>query len=146
MTSFTAMKLFNDKKSVICAFVLFISIIVLFFLGVLNREPFPTNSIKSELFWGYNNPPQYIYRDNIVNLFSFVPIGLLTGIVFKKYRVLTALLIGLLVSLTIECSQLIWKRGTFDVDDLFNNTLGAFIGGLLVWVAISIMEKRRVRV
>ena len=43
-----------------------------------------------------------------------------------------ALLVGLLVSLVIECSQLIWSRGIFDVDDLFNNTFGALIGGLIV--------------
>ena len=36
-----------------------------------------------------------------------------------------AVLVGLFVSETIECSQLIWQRVTFDVDDLMNNTIGA---------------------
>jgi glycopeptide antibiotics resistance protein len=38
------------------------------------------------------------------------------------------------VTETIECSQLIWQRGTFDVKDLQNNTLGAFLGGAAVVV------------
>lgn len=46
---------------------------------------------------------------------------------------LNALLVGLLVSLVIECSQLTLKRGVFDVDDLFNNSVGALIGGAIVW-------------
>ena len=97
--------------------------------------------LRLELFWGYNNPLEHIYKDNFLNIISFIPIGVLTGLIFKKNGLLKAMFIGLGVSLTIELSQLIWKRGVFDVDDLLNNTVGALIGGLLVWAVISIKQK-----
>lgn len=112
-------------------------ILILFFFAVLIRDAREISSVKLDLFWGYNNPPKYIYRDNILNIASFVPIGLLAGIVFKKHRLLMALLIGLLVSLVIEGSQLFWHRGTFDVDDLFNNAVGALTGGLIVALIVK---------
>ena len=134
------MELPKDKKTMLFFVALIAYILILFYLAVLNRVPVATNSIKLDLFWGYNSPPEYIYRDNLLNIASFIPVGLLAGIVFKKHRVLRALLVGLLVSLVIEFSQLIWSRGTFDVDDLFNNAVGTFIGSLLVWVVISVKQ------
>ena len=63
--------------------------------------------------------------DVINNILAFMPIGILVGLLSVRYRLLKAILAGLFLSETIECSQLIWKRGVFDVDDLLNNTLGA---------------------
>ena len=37
-------------------------------------------------------------------------------------------LLGFSLSLFVECAQLVWKVGCFDVDDLILNTLGAMIG------------------
>ena len=65
--------------------------------------------------------------------------------VFKKQRVLKALLVGSLMSLTIEFSQLIWHRGVFDIDDLFNNTVGALAGAVIVVMFIGV-RKRVVKV
>lgn len=128
----------KKEKSWLIVLIGYVSI--LFFIGVLNREPDTSNTIKLALFWGYSNPPQYIYRDNLINIISFIPIGFLAGLLFKKQNVLKALLVGLSVSLVIECSQLIWNRGTFDVDDLFNNTLGAVIGGGIVWLMVRLVK------
>ena len=129
---------FDKKKLGLVTLIAYIFFLII--LAVLNRDSGTSNTVKSDLFWGYNNPPEYIYKDNILNIALFIPIGVLAGIVFKKHRVLKALLVGLLVSLTIEFSQLTWKRGVFDIDDLFNNSLGAFIGGLLVFAVISIKQ------
>lgn len=87
---------------------------------------------------GYNNPPKYIFRDNILNIMSFIPIGLMAGVVFRRQRIIKALLIGLLVSIVIEGSQFMWHRGVFDVDDLFNNTVGALIGGMIVALMVKV--------
>ena len=118
-------------------------ILILFFFAVLIRDAREISSVKLDLFWGYNNPPKYIYRDNILNIASFVPIGLMTGMVFKRYRIIKALLVGMLVSLIIEFSQLFWHRGTFDVDDLFNNAVGALTGGLIVALMVKVRDFRK---
>lgn len=113
-------------------------IVILFFFAVLIRDAREMSSVKLELFWGYNNPSKYVVRDNILNIASFVPIGLMAGVVFRRQRIIKALLIGLLVSIVIEGSQFMWHRGVFDVDDLFNNTVGALIGGMIVALMVKV--------
>ena len=73
----------------------------------------------------------YAISENYLNILLFVPIGFLVGLVARKYRLICAVLVGLYVSETIECAQLIWHKGTFDVNDLMNNTIGAMVGGLI---------------
>ena len=118
-------------------------IFILFFFAVLNRDAGDSAPVKLDLFWGYDNPPKYIVKDNILNIASFIPVGLLAGMVFKRHRPLKALLVGLSVSLVIECSQLVWHRGTFDVDDLFNNAVGALAGGLIVALMVKVRDLRK---
>lgn len=131
------------KKERIWLIALIFYLIIVFFFGVLNRDSGTSNTVKLDLFWGYNNPTKSIYRDNIINIASFVPIGLMTGMVFKRYRIIKALLVGMLVSLVIEFSQLFWHRGVFDVDDLFNNAVGALTGGLIVALMVKVRDLRK---
>lgn len=80
--------------------------------------------------------------DNLINIVCFIPIGMLVWVTNTKRKVAVALLVGLMLSLAIECSQYYWKRGVFDVDDLFNNTLGAVIGCLMVTLLGKLIVKR----
>jgi len=84
------------------------------------------------------------YRTPIIlNIVCFIPVGLLVGLLFEKHRWAKAWLVGLLVSLTIESSQLIWHRGVFDVNDLFNNALGALIGGFIAVGVINGTQRHK---
>lgn len=47
--------------------------------------------------------------------------------------------IGFLISLTIEITQLVLKRGTFEIDDLLHNTFGVWLG----WFFIQKIEDLR---
>ena len=49
---------------------------------------------------------------------------------------------GLFIFETIECSQLIWERGVFDVDDILNNTIGAYVGELIAVMVVGIKNTR----
>ena len=44
-------------------------------------------------------------------------------------------------SFTIEMLQLFLRLGTWQLSDLFYNTLGGFIGGLIYWIAYRIKHK-----
>lgn len=46
--------------------------------------------------------------------------------------------IALCFSLTIEFLQLLMRLGTFQLSDLFYNTLGGFLGGVVYWIAWKI--------
>lgn len=116
---------------------------IVFFFTVLNRDNIICRKpVRLDLFQGYIKPIADNYNEIIVNIVLFIPIGLLIGFITYRFRIAKVLLGGLMVSLTIECSQLIWEKGIFDVDDLFNNTLGALIGGMIAVAVVRIMERK----
>ena len=112
---------------------------------MLFRESSDKCNIRLNLFKDLLEPGPEGYKDLILNIVCFIPVGLLVGLILEKNRWVNALLAGLLVSLTIEFSQLIWHRGVFDVNDLFNNGLGALIGGAIAWFMVK-SSRLRVRV
>jgi glycopeptide antibiotics resistance protein len=131
------------KRIVILSLIAYVA--VLFSVTVVFRESSDKCTIRLDLFKDLNNPGPDGYRDLILNIVCFIPVGLLVGLLLEKQRLAKALLVGLLVSLTIEFSQLIWHRGVFDVNDLFNNALGALIGGGIAWFMVK-SPRLRVRV
>jgi glycopeptide antibiotics resistance protein len=115
-------------------------LIFTFYITVVSRASSGRDLIRTEWLEGYKSVHDvYANSENYLNILLFVPIGCLVGLVANKFRLIHAVLVGLFVSETIECSQLIWQRGTFDVNDLMNNTIGAMVGGL---IAVAVMFKR----
>lgn len=85
-----------------------------------------------------NGNINYFIISFLGNIGMFIPIGLLIPAIWKiKDRIV--ILIGFLISLSIELSQLFLNRGT-DIDDLIFNTLGTIIG-LMIYKIISGEEK-----
>lgn len=98
----------------------------------------------------------YIYRKQLgmeaflLNIFGnvigFIPCGFFLPIVSRRSRKwYNTFLISFCLSLCIETTQLIFKVGSFDVDDLFLNTLGGVAGFFLYRIVqkIRIRRKRR---
>ena len=113
-------------------------LIFTFYLTVVSRVSLGKDYIRTEWLEGYKSfHDVYASSENYLNILLFVPIGYLVGLVARKYRLMYAVLVGLFVSETIECAQLIWQRGTFDVNDLMNNTIGAMIGGFIAVAVIN---------
>ena len=85
-------------------------------------------------FWSYRailNGDSRALLENIGNIVLFIPIGvaiaLLLGCSVKK-----SCLLGFTLSLIIESCQWIFWLGSFEIDDLMHNTIGAGIGAVLV--------------
>ena len=82
--------------------------------------------------------------ENIILMFPFtvmlmwtmkeklVKVISLRSIAFKSAE------IAFCFSLTIEFLQLFLRLGTFQLSDLFYNTLGGFLGGVAYWIAWKI--------
>ncbi len=76
------------------------------------------------------------------NVAGFMPFGFILPIVSRRgRRWYNTLLLSFFLSLGIETLQLIWKVGSFDVDDLFLNT----VGGILGFVAYRGVQRIRIR-
>ena len=71
---------------------------------------------------------------NIIgNVLAFVPFGILVPWLSDgRVKFIGMLVYGFALSLTIETVQLVCKVGTFDVDDLFLNVVGAVAGYITV--------------
>lgn len=70
-----------------------------------------------------------LFRNLILNIMLFIPVGFLIPFysdkLKKMYRVV---LIGFLATVTIELTQHFNDYGVFEIDDVFNNTLGTLLG------------------
>ncbi|WP_342509664.1 VanZ family protein [Sporosarcina sp. FSL K6-2383] len=81
---------------------------------------------------------QFLY----LNIFMFVPFGILLPLLHARFRK-AGWTIGMaaLFTLSIESVQLLTGYGIFEVDDLFNNLLGAIIGYGIIMGFMTIKEK-----
>ena len=71
------------------------------------------------------------YRNSLLNVLLFVPLGFLLPVLWKRFRsLLWTGLFGLSFSLSIELLQLLTLRAT-DINDLMTNTTGTILGWLL---------------
>lgn len=94
----------------------------------MNLEPFHT--IK--LFWNVLDREEYRLMAVINlggNIGMFIPLGFFLPTLWKSLQKWwKTWLATLLIMLAVELTQLLTLRGTFDVDDLILNLLGAAIG------------------
>ena len=121
----------NLRKKVNIAF-FFISAVIIILLTLINRV---TKNRSNYLIPFQNVIPLTIYRIQQItlNTLLFVPIG--TSLPFclnakttKPIR--SAIILGFVLTISIEFLQLVLKRGTFETEDIITNTLGTAVGTL----------------
>lgn len=135
----------TKKAGIALCSILIVYCLALFCFAVLNRDPANKSIVWLDLLGGYTHPKYNSVSNGLLNMSSFIPVGVLVALIARKYRIGKAMLVGLLMSAVIEFSQLIWKRGVFDVDDFFNGVMGALIGSLLVVSVLSICKKAKMK-
>ena len=126
---------------------IFVIYIVVVLEATIGHRTSAYGNINLHLFSSYKNAYNSFsireWRNIILNILMFVPLGFMMPLLFKKCkRWYITYLIGFGATLFIEILQLISKRGIFELDDIINNTLGCIIGYGIVIFFISIYEKR----
>ena len=96
-------------------------------------------------FWNYRE--SLGIKAVVLNLFgniaAFVPFGTMLPIINRRFRsFLYMTLLTLEFSLLIEVIQLVFKVGSFDVDDLLLNTIGGMLGYLMFWILNKIRSHK----
>jgi glycopeptide antibiotics resistance protein len=140
-------KILKGEKTLSALRSCYIAILVSYVLGILivtclYRHGAYLRKI-SPLFWSYREA--WIrgnitdFRNIVLNIVMFIPLGILLPIGIKKFRVWwKTYLAGFCFSLFIESIQFIFGIGTAEADDLFGNTLGTIIGfGIFVEVCFA---------
>ena len=113
------------------AILLLVEYICLIFCStVIFRATGETKQYDFHPFWSYSRPDLLV--ENIMNVVVFIPVGLLLGIAFKQMTLWKALMIGCVISITIESLQFSFMRGFSELDDGMHNTMGCIIGYMMV--------------
>ena len=95
---------------------------------IIGREP---RSLRMELvpFWSYNHPE--LRMEIVLNYILFMPLGFLLYLCFEKKYGFRVVIAGFVLSASIEISQLVFRIGLFEFDDMIGNTIGCLIGSLV---------------
>ena len=125
---------------------LVLALYIMFFSETLDREKI-SDTYRYNLvlfkeikrFWNMRTTYGWgVMLINLVgNVVCFMPFGFLLPTISRRKvckNVVTVTLLAMLFSMCIETTQLISKVGAFDVDDIFLNTLGGFLG----WVVMRV--------
>ena len=102
-----------------------------------NLVPF----VEIRRFWIYREQlgAFAVFTNLFGNVIGFIPFGMLVPVVFRNFQNGgITVLSGFGFSLLVETIQLITKVGSFDVDDMILNTLGAFLGYVAYWICDKI--------
>ncbi len=148
------------KRNKIIGFILFV--IYLIFLGyfLFFSEAFGRDA--GSALHGYNWElfkeirRFYLYREQLgmdaflINVFgnvlAFVPFGFFRPIIGRrKHSLYRTVLQGFMFSLAIEFVQIRLNVGSFDVDDIFLNTLGCVLGYILFVLFYRAYQQRTLR-
>lgn len=101
-----------------------------------------------EFLWSYRallSHQEGMLSQIYLNIMLFVPFGLFSFMLLRNnriWRIVVPFVSGFVLTSLIEILQYKLKRGTFELDDIFNNMLGALIGVLLGACAKRIFVKR----
>ena len=99
-------------------------------------------------FWSWRDIIRYhdrqLLKENLLNCILLFPAGaLLPLIADHRVKWQYALVFGVLISATIETSQLITMRGLFEWDDMIHNGLGCVIGCVIGNKIIGIFNGKK---
>lgn len=85
-------------------------------------------------FWSYRaivNGSRKDLLEVVGNVILFFPIGMITALILRL-KINQTILLGFTLSLLIESCQWFFWLGSFEIDDLVHNTIGAAAGAILV--------------
>ena len=144
---------FKTSSSFRKVFILVFYIAMILFRTLLNRTMW-ANPVSNVIgVWGLYNENGELTTEAIENLALFIPFTVLLLWSFhEKFlgegakllkTIWQSVKIVFLFSLTIEFLQLFLRLGTFQLSDLFYNTLGGLVGGLIYWIGYKVTHRNR---
>jgi len=136
--------LFGLKRGIIYSLWLLLFEYLYLLLGstIIYRNVFRVTEKHFRPFWSYHSNSSdviTILPEHIMNVVVFIPVGLLIGILLKNGSLLKTTLFGFAFSCLIESLQFLFKRGTCEIDDVMNNTLGCFIGASVIYITRKVI-------
>ena len=137
-----------SKRQMILGGLFIIYMIMVFGVTFLSRGPNFRGSISIHFLSSYreawNSFSLRSWQFIILNIFMFVPFGFLLPLLNKRFhKYYNTLIAATLLTMFIELFQLVTGIGIFEVDDIFNNVLGALIGYGIIMALLSIIKSEK---
>ncbi len=134
-----------NKNKILLAIISFIYAFIVFGAVFLNRHIEIDSGIQ-QLFSSYKSAWYSCslqgWRNIVLNILLFVPLGILVPMWNKKWNKLYIILpIGLVTTLLIEFIQYAFKIGVFESDDILNNVIGVILGYSIFQLVLIIRNK-----
>lgn len=128
-----------NAKRTICTALLAAYVLFILFQTIIGREQ---KTFRAEWmpFWSYSHPE--LYMEIILNYLLFIPLGILLYGTFGERIGLKVVLIGCVLSAGIEITQLVFRIGLFEFDDILGNTIGCLMGAGLVKIIKIVIKSR----
>ncbi len=104
-------------------------IVLIYSTTFMFRQIRETRMLRLDPFWSYKVPS--LMPENVMNVVVFIVLGILITVSFKQFSWRMTVLLGFSISISIELLQYIFRKGSFDIDDLISNTGGALIGAMI---------------
>ena len=137
-----------NKAQCFAAILLSLYIVVLMYFTVVGRYSHEEYEYKINFFtsyrWFFQYNGEQVLRQLLINLIMLMPVGFLLPVVINaKHKHLITMALSLLLTVFIETMQLITKCGSFEIDDIINNFVGAVLGMLIYMMLNNIIQKRK---
>lgn len=99
--------------------------------------------IKRFIMYRKNLGLMAVLLNLVGNIAAFIPFGAILPVLHRKFRTFFYMTFTTFeFSLIVETIQLVFKVGSFDVDDLLLNTIGGMIGYLIFAIMNQIRRKQ----
>lgn len=102
-----------------------------------NNNISSNNLIPFREMFRYNVGSRLFLKNVLGNIIMFLPYGFFTSYFLKEKKLLPILILTVVTSLTIECTQLMIGR-VFDIDDILLNIMGGVLGHYLYILILKI--------
>ena len=140
-----------QKGQFLCAFLLLGWSVVVVGLTTLSRGANYEGWVNFRLFSGYINAWNHWslreFQLIIFNVLMFLPLGFLLPLLSNRLRRFwPVMLISLIATTGIELFQMLSRRGIFELDDIFHNTLGSVTGYLIIMAILACVKERGIAV
>ena len=137
-------RILREPVAIIC---LVVEIVAIAYFTIFFREQGESHTYELELFWSYK---KWMIEGSVAfgleilnNIVLFFPFGFILTDALRRCPFWAVLLSSLAVSGCIEMSQLVFRLGLFEFDDIFNNVLGAVAGWCVFHILRSFKRRRR---
>lgn len=129
------------------AILLSLYIVVLLYFTVTGRYSHEEYEYQINFFtsyrWFFQYNGEQVLRQLLINFVMLMPVGFLLPVVINaKHKYLITMALSLLLTLFIETMQLITKCGSFEVDDIINNFVGAVLGMLIYALCSKLLKSK----